>query len=201
MSLYQFLIAIRSGSGGSDSGSYFSNLTSSTGEITSHLQGMFYRTLRLLDSGIKPCYVFDGRAEYGKSAELTKRANKRAESQKQLQQAIELGNHDEIEKHTKTTTVVTQQQADDCRHLLQLMGLPTVQAPGEAEAQCAALCSSGSIYATATEDMDALTFGSDKLVRNLTFTFSGQKQKNAMEIDLSRVLSELKLIHIVCCLY
>lgn len=42
------------------------------------------------------------------------------------------------------------------------------QAPGEAEAQCAALVKAGKVYATGTEDMDALTFGTTVLLRNLT---------------------------------
>ena len=51
MSLYQFLIAIRSGPEGEV-------LTNEAGEVTSHLQGMFYRTIRMLDNGIKPVFVF-----------------------------------------------------------------------------------------------------------------------------------------------
>ena len=39
------------------------------------------------------------------------------------------------------------------------MGCPVIEAPCEAEAQCAAICKAGKAYATATEDMDALTFG------------------------------------------
>lgn len=31
------------------------------GEVTSHLMGTFYRTIRMVDHGIKPCYVFDGK--------------------------------------------------------------------------------------------------------------------------------------------
>ena len=49
MSLYQFLIAVRSGPEGEV-------LTNEAGEVTSHLQGMFYRTIRMLDSGIKPVW-------------------------------------------------------------------------------------------------------------------------------------------------
>ena len=45
-----------------------------------------------------------------------------------------------------------------------------VQAPCEAEAQCAALVKAGTVYATGTEDMDALTFGSKVLLRHLTFS-------------------------------
>ena len=51
MSLYQFLVAIRSGPEGEV-------LHNEAGEVTSHLQGMFYRTIRMLDNGVKPVYVF-----------------------------------------------------------------------------------------------------------------------------------------------
>ena len=45
-----------------------------------------------------------------------------------------------------------------------------LQAPCEAEAQCAALVKAGKVWATGTEDMDALTFGSSVLLRHLTFS-------------------------------
>jgi hypothetical protein len=44
MSIYQFLIAVRSEG---------QQLMSESGETTSHLMGMFYRTLRMVDNGIK----------------------------------------------------------------------------------------------------------------------------------------------------
>jgi flap endonuclease-1 len=31
------------------------------GDVTSHLMGFFYRTIRMVDNGIKPCYIFDGK--------------------------------------------------------------------------------------------------------------------------------------------
>ena len=55
---------------------------------------------------------------------------------------------------------VTPQMNADVQELLRLLGCPVVRAPCEAEASCAALCMAGKVYATATEDMDALTFGS-----------------------------------------
>jgi flap endonuclease-1 len=48
--------------------------------------------------------------------------------------------------------------------LLTLMGVPVVDAPCEAEATCAALAKADLVYATATEDMDALTFATPRLV-------------------------------------
>ena len=44
MSIYSFLVAVRSEG---------QQLTSESGETTSHLMGLFYRTLRMVDSGIK----------------------------------------------------------------------------------------------------------------------------------------------------
>jgi flap endonuclease-1 len=49
--------------------------------------------------------------------------------------------------------------------LLRLMGVPVMDAPSEAEAQCAELCKAGLCYGIATEDMDALTFGAPRLIR------------------------------------
>jgi flap endonuclease-1 len=62
---------------------------------------------------------------------------------------------------------VTPEMTADCKRLLQLMGVPTVDAPSEAEAQCAAMAKADLVYGVATEDMDALTFGTPRLVRHL----------------------------------
>ena len=57
----------------------------------SHLVGTFYRTIRLVENGIKPVYVFDGKPPEMKSGELLKRAERREEAQKGLQEAEESG--------------------------------------------------------------------------------------------------------------
>jgi len=38
--------------------------------VDSHLQGMFYRTARLLELGLKPAYVFDGKPPVLKTVEV-----------------------------------------------------------------------------------------------------------------------------------
>jgi hypothetical protein len=53
MSIYQFLVAVRQRDG--------EVLQNEAGETTSHLMGFFYRTIRMIENGIKPCYVFDGK--------------------------------------------------------------------------------------------------------------------------------------------
>ncbi len=68
MALYQFLVAVRlSGAGGQSM-----QLTNEAGEVTSHVQGMFNRTIKMMASGIKPVYVFDGKPPQMKGGELAK---------------------------------------------------------------------------------------------------------------------------------
>lgn len=47
------------------------------------------------------------------------------------------------------------------------------------------------MYATATEDMDALTFGSNIILRHLTF--SEARKMPVQEIYLDKVLAELEM--------
>jgi len=72
MSLYQFLIAVRSEG---------AQLTNADGETTSHLMGTFYRTIRMVENGLKPVFVFDGKPPTMKSGELEKRSEKRQEAE------------------------------------------------------------------------------------------------------------------------
>lgn len=182
MSLYQFLIAVRSEG---------AQLTSIDGETTSHLMGTFYRTIRLVENGIKPVYVFDGKPPNLKSGELDKRAERREQAQKELEKAEEAGDVEQIDKFNRRLVKVTKTHTEECQQLLKLMGIPYIVAPCEAEAQCAALVKAGKVYATATEDMDALTFGSNILLRRMTF--SEARKMPIQEIHLNKVLEGLEL--------
>ncbi|XP_020823996.1 flap endonuclease 1 [Phascolarctos cinereus] len=182
MSIYQFLIAVRQGG---------DVLQNEEGEATSHLVGMFYRTIRMVENGIKPVYVFDGKPPQLKSGELARRGERRAEAERQLQRAQEAGAEQEAEKFAKRLVKVTERHGEECRRLLRLMGIPYLEAPGEAEASCAALVKAGKVYAAATEDMDCLTFGSPVLMRHLTA--SEAKKLPIQEFRLGRVLQELGL--------
>lgn len=159
MHIYQFLVVVgRTGD---------QTLTNEAGEVTSHLQGMFNRTVRCLESGMKPVYVFDGKPPKAKSEEIARRYERRGEANDDLADAKETKTAEEIEKYSKRTVRVTRQHNDECKRLLTLMGVPIIEAPSEAEAQCAALCKAGLVYAMASEDMDSLTFATPRLTRNL----------------------------------
>ncbi|KAH3772589.1 flap endonuclease 1-like [Dreissena polymorpha] len=182
MCIYQFLIAVRQDG---------SQLTNDEGETTSHLMGMFYRTIRMVENGIKPVYVFDGKPPDMKSGELEKRKERRDEAQKALEQAEEAGDAENIEKFNRRLVKVTKQHNEECKELLKRMGIPYIDAPCEAEAQCAALVKSGKVWATGTEDMDSLTFGSSVVLRHLTF--SEARKMPIKEYHYSKILEGLEL--------
>ncbi|CAG8500764.1 10651_t:CDS:10 [Ambispora leptoticha] len=182
MSLYQFLIAVRSEG---------QQLVNEAGETTSHLMGMFYRTIRMVENGIKPCYVFDGKPPTLKSGELAKRLERKKEANKSLEEAQETGNSADIDKFSRRMVRVTPQHNSECKKLLQMMGIPVVEAPCEAEAQCAALAREGKVFAAASEDMDTLTFGAPVLLRHLTF--SEARKMPIDEIHTNKILEELGL--------
>ncbi|XP_031496972.1 flap endonuclease 1-like isoform X2 [Nymphaea colorata] len=183
MSIYQFLIVV--GRTGAET------LTNEAGEVTSHLQGMFSRTIRLLEAGLKPMYVFDGKPPELKKQELAKRFSKRADATDDLAEAIETGVKEDIEKYSKRTVKVTRQHNEDCKRLLRLMGVPVVEAPSEAEAECASFCKSGKVFAVASEDMDSLTFGAPRFLRHLMDPSS--KKIPVMEFEVAKILEELNM--------
>ncbi|KAG9946616.1 flap endonuclease 1, partial [Aureobasidium melanogenum] len=182
MSLYSFLIAVRSEG---------QQLMNESGETTSHLMGMFYRTLRMADNGIKPLYVFDGAPPKLKSGELAKRFQRKTEAEEAHEEAKETGTAEDMEKFSRRTVRVTREHNAEAQRLLKLMGIPYIIAPTEAEAQCAALARAGKVYAAASEDMDTLTFNTPVLLRKLTF--SEQRKEPIQEIHLDKVLEGLDM--------
>ncbi|KAI9316242.1 PIN domain-like protein [Dichotomocladium elegans] len=185
MSIYQFMIAVRQQDG--------QMLMNDAGETTSHLMGMFYRTIRMVDNGIKPVYVFDGKPPTMKSGELAKRKARKDEALASLEEANEVGTAEEVARYTKRTVKVTKEHNDECKKLLKLMGIPYVEAPCEAEAQCASLAKRGLVFAAASEDMDTLTFSTPILLRHLTF--SEQRKMPIDEVHLDKALAGLQLTH------
>jgi len=190
MSIYQFLIAVRSHGEGGGTG----QLTNEAGEVTSHITGMLYRTIRMLEAGIKPVFVFDGKAPTMKSGELAKRKERQKQAQEELEKLQQEGSGasaEDIERQQKRLVRASREQSEEVKKLLQLMVVPVVDAPCEAEATCAVLAKAGLVYGTGTEDADALTFGTPFLIRHLNV--SEARKQPIVEVNLERALEGLKL--------
>lgn len=145
----------------------------------------------MMKHGLKPIWVFDGKPPVLKSGELAKRKKAKKAAKEKLEEAAEVGDQVEVAKAVKGTVHVTPKHNEEAKKLLRMMGVPVVEAPTEAEAQCAELVKKGKAWAVGTEDMDALTFGAPILLRYLTY--SEARKKPVVEVHLDKVLEGLKM--------
>ncbi|MBW2963666.1 flap endonuclease-1 [Candidatus Woesearchaeota archaeon] len=158
--LYQFLTTIRQRDG--------SLLTDSKGRVTSHLNGLFYRTTRLMHQGLKLVFIYDGKPPEIKGKELEKRKKKKIEAKAQFEAAKEKGEEAEMKKYAARTTRLTPEMIDESKKLLKLLGIPVVQAPSEGEAQAGQMVKDGKAWAVVSQDFDNLLFGCPRMIRNLS---------------------------------
>jgi len=141
-----------------------------------------------MEKGVRPCWVFDGKPPEAKSKLLGERKKRKEEAQMNIEQAKETGDMDKVLKYAGMSVKVTPQMTSDAKELIKLLGLPMIEAPSEAEAQCSIMAKSGKVYAVATEDMDCLTFGCPILLRDFT-----SKDDPVVEISLPGVLKGLNV--------
>ncbi|MDY6777502.1 MAG: flap endonuclease-1 [Candidatus Nanohaloarchaea archaeon] len=160
--LYQFLSIIRQRDG--------TPLKDSDGNVTSHLSGLFYRAGNLLEKNIKPVFIFDGEAPTLKEEEAEKRREKREQARKEWKELREKGETEKARKKAEQSSKLTSDMVKEAKKLLDAMGIPAIQAPSEGEAQSAWMNREGQVWAVGSQDWDALLFGADRLVRNLTVT-------------------------------
>ena len=160
--LYQFLTTIRQPDG--------TPLMNRQGKITSHLSGLFYRNINLLQEGVKPVYIFDGKSPELKRAEIEKRKEAKRIAEQKYEEAKEKEDVGEMKKYGGRFVKITDEIIEESKKLLLAMGIPVIQSPGEGEAEAAVLARANKAWAAASQDYDALLYGAPYLVRNLTST-------------------------------
>ena len=164
--IYQFLAIIRGPEG--------LHLTDTQGRVTSHITGLLYRNINFLSLGIKPVYVFDGKPPSLKSAEIEHRKQIKKDATVKYERAVSEGKMEDARKFAQQTTSMKDGMVEDSKHLLDLFGIPYIQAPSEGEATAALLTTTGHADVAASQDFDSILFGARKLVRN--FTNSGRRK-------------------------
>ena len=105
--IYQFLSIIRDRMTGEP-------LKDSQGRVTSHLSGLFYRTTRMMESGITPVFIFDGKPPEFKRGVQQARREIREQAREKLQQAVKEGDREKIRLYSQQTSKVTDDMLDDC---------------------------------------------------------------------------------------
>ncbi|MBI2583999.1 MAG: flap endonuclease-1 [Candidatus Aenigmarchaeota archaeon] len=189
--LYQFLSIIRGVDG--------EPLKDSKGRITSHLSGVFYRGVNLLEAGIKLIYVFDGKPPEFKAEEQERRRRSKQEAALEFEKAKEAGDLKAMRKYAMRTVHLDEEMIEGAKELLLAMGIAVVQAPSEGEALCSQMVKNKDAWAIATQDYDALLFGSPRIVRNLSISGRRKYGKgdfvlvNPELLELQKVLKELDI--------
>lgn len=133
----------------------------------------------LLEHDIEPVFVFDGTAHSRKADEQERRREKRREAEQQLEEAREAGDMVTVKRLKARTQKLTPTVQETTRELLELAGIPYIEAPSAGEAQCAKLVRDGHADAVLSEDYDSLLFGAPKTVRN----FSGKGKPEVMHFE------------------
>jgi flap endonuclease-1 len=118
------------------------------------------------------------------------------------EQAVKEGKTEEARMYAQATSRVKDYMAEDSKKLLDLMGIPWIQAPSEGEAQAAHLTKRGDADYCASQDYDSLLFGAPKLIRNVTI--SGRRKLPGKSVlievvpevvELENVLRECGITH------
>ena len=161
--LYQFLALIRARD--------TSPLKGPDGSITSHLVGLLYRTTHLVSRyHLTLVFIFDGKPHPLKREEIEKRRRLREKAVLEWIEAIREGDYVRAFSKAVMTGTLTRRMIEDAKKLLDLLGVPWVQAPAEAEAQAAYMAMKGDVWASSSRDYDSLLFGAPRLIRYLTIS-------------------------------
>ncbi|HKZ99480.1 MAG TPA: flap endonuclease-1 [Thermoplasmata archaeon] len=181
--LYQFLAIIRQPDG--------TPLMDRQGRVTSHLSGLVYRISNFVAAGIRPVFVFDGKPHRLKARTIEGRVEVKRRAEAEWKEALEVGDLATARTKAMQTSRLTDDMVDQSRRLLDLLGIPWVQAPSEGEAQASAMASAGIAHAVASQDYDALLFGAPRLAKNLAI--SGRRKLPRKEVYVDVQPEEISL--------
>ncbi|MCQ1534246.1 flap endonuclease-1 [Methanosarcina sp. KYL-1] len=181
--LHQFLSIIRQRDG--------SPLVDSNGKVTSHLSGLLYRTASLVEAGIRPVFVFDGKPPDLKAGTLNKRKEVRESAWEKWETAKAEGDMEAAYKYAQASSKVDHEIVEDAKYLLEIMGIPWVQAPSEGEAQAAHMVLKKDADYVASQDYDSFLFGAPAVVRNLAVTGKRKLPGKNVYVDVELELIEL----------
>jgi len=181
--LYQFLSIIRQPDG--------TPLMDRQGRVTSHLSGIVYRTTNLLALGIRPIFVFDGKPPTLKGRTIEARVSVKVKAEREWEDAKLKGDLPRARTKAMQTSRLTGDMVQQSRRLLEMLGVPSIRAPSEGEAQAAHMTRKGDAWATASQDYDSFLFGSPILVRNLALSGKRKLPRKAAYVEVTPEQADL----------
>ena len=196
LTAFQFLTTMRDRSPQGDG----MPLRDDNGNPVSHLMGFLHRTATLLAMGIKPVYIFDGQSPELKAEEMAARRARREEAEAVHKEALAAGDFTLAQKMAARIMHYSPQMVEETQQLLDLMGVPWVTAAAEGEAQAAVMAAKGQLDVVATQDWDALLYGSPVLIRNLmddgTKRYGRVVHAQSIDLDAMLVQNDISREHL-----
>lgn len=113
-----------------------------------YLRTLYQRVTRLMKQGIKLVFVADGKAPEWKQKAMARRRRDEAATNNLNRAGLKFN-------------------TEKCFEVLEALGLPCIQAPGEAEAYCAWLNGSGRVDGILTSDSDVFLYGGKTVYKDL----------------------------------
>ncbi len=180
---FQFITSMRNRGPDGDGGP----LSDSKGRPTPHLIGFLERTTTLIELGLEPVYIFDGKHPDLKADVMAERRARRVEAKRKWDEALATGDMVRAQKYGQQAAEYTGEMQDQTKKLLDLLGVPWIDAAAEGEGQAAVMANKGEIDIVATQDWDALLYGSPVLIRNL---MSHGKRRRGRLVSAEKVILE-----------
>ena len=124
-----------------------------------HLRNIFFRVAKLLELNVQLIFCVEGEAPALKAQVMAERNAERF--------GVVGGTGSKAAKPpTKTNRSRFRSTLKECTDLLDILGVPWIQSPGEAEAACAMLNKLGIVDGVITEDGDAFLYGAKRVYKN-----------------------------------
>jgi flap endonuclease-1 len=177
--IYQFLAIIRQRDG--------TPLKDFEGNVTSHLSGLFYRSINFLEHNIRPIYVFDGKPSELKLNTIKERQKIKKDAQQKMVEAQDAEDFKEAKKFAQLTSKLDEGMIEESKKLIESMGIPLIQASSEGEAQSAYMVEMNDAWACASQDYDTLLFGGERLIRNFAVSRSRKLKDTTVTLDIEYV--------------
>jgi flap endonuclease-1 len=140
--------------------------------------------MNLLETGLKLIYVFDGTPPRLKSLEIQRRREVKVAAGEMYKEALERKDFEAAKKYASATAYLDNQMVEESKKLLDLMGIPWIQAASEGEATAAHLTIAGKADFAGSQDYDSLLFGATRLVRNLTISGKRKLPNRNTRVDV-----------------
>lgn len=169
-----------------------------------HLQFLANRAAFFYQLGATPVFIFDGKHPQEKEAEESCRRERRQKVQEQLENAQQLLRSepqdqelmDKVEKLKRQCIHVTSKHISESFEFLTALGIPVIEAPGEAEKCLATLQATQKLHLAVSEDTDTLVSGARRWIRcfgDLNNPRLPPLERMATEVRLDGVLKGLEL--------